>query len=39
VVIGDNNVGTVKVSIPWDGATTPKSGITRQGLDFVRAGP
>lgn len=39
VVIGDNNVGTVKLSIPWDGATTPKSGITRQGIDFVRAGP
>lgn len=39
VIIGDNNVGTVKLSVPWDGATTPKSGITRQGLDFVRAGP
>jgi len=39
VVIGDNNVGTVKLSIPWDGATTPKSGTVRQGLDFVRAGP
>lgn len=39
VVIGDNNVGTVKLSAPWDGATTPKSGITRQGIDFSRAGP
>jgi hypothetical protein len=38
-VVGTSTITTVKLSIPWDGATTPKSGITRQGLDFVRAGP
>lgn len=39
VVGGDNNIGSVKLSVPWDGATMPKSGITRQGIDFVRPGP
>jgi hypothetical protein len=38
-VVGSNTVASVKLSIPWDGVTTPKSGITRQGIDFVRAGP
>jgi hypothetical protein len=38
-IVGTSTVPSVKLSIPWDGATTPKSGITRQGLDFVRAGP
>lgn len=38
-MIGTSTVPSVKLSIPWDGATTPKSGITRQGIDFVRAGP
>ncbi|HVW29227.1 MAG TPA: hypothetical protein VHC69_27865 [Polyangiaceae bacterium] len=38
-IIGSSTVPSVKLSIPWDGATTPKSGITRQGIDFVRAGP
>jgi len=39
VVIGNDAVGSVKLSVPWDGTTTPKSGITRQGIDFTRAGP
>ena len=38
-VIGTSTVPSVKLSIPWDCATTQKSGITRQGIDFVRAGP
>jgi hypothetical protein len=39
MVVGIATLGTVKMTIPWDGVTTPKSGITRQGIDFVRAGP
>lgn len=39
MVVGGSTLGSVKMTIPWDGSTTPKSGITRQGIDFVRAGP
>jgi hypothetical protein len=39
MVVGPATLGSVKMTIPWDGSTTPKSGITRQGIDFVRAGP
>lgn len=38
-VVGTSSIPSVKLSIPWDGSTTPKSGITRQGIDFVRSGP
>jgi hypothetical protein len=39
MVVGSSTLSAVKMTIPWDGSTTPKSGITRQGIDFVRAGP
>ncbi len=34
VVLGSATVGQVKVTIPWDGATTPGSGNTVAGIQF-----
>lgn len=34
VVIGGNTANLIKWLIPWDGVTTPGSGVTRNGIQF-----
>jgi len=36
-VIGSPNTGDSKLVVPWDGATLPGSGLTREGIAFTRA--
>jgi len=33
VYLGNGTLGTAKISFSWDGATTPKSGASRDGVD------
>ena len=36
IVLGNSTTASYKFHMPWDGATTPKSGATRAGVDWIQ---